>query len=118
MKIEKQEKITDTNKVEKELANDLEDRNLLLDEYDKEQVRDKNIDFKTLFIVLLCMFISLCIVLPGVYIKNEIYYISRDISKLDEQRIVLLEERRALQRKIEAIYFKNQVLDDFLFEDE
>ncbi len=111
-------KPTDAMKKESDNLDKSNDRNLLLDEYDKEQTKDKNIDFKTLLIVLLCIFISLCIVLPGIYIKNEIYYISRDISKLDEQRIVLLEEHRALLRKIEAIQFKNQVLDEFLFDDE
>lgn len=95
-----------------------EDRDSLLDEYDKEQTRDKNLDFKTLFLVLLCMLTVLTVILPDVYIKNQIYYISRDINKLDEQKTVLEEEHRDLMRKIEAIQFKNQVLDDFLFEDE
>lgn len=94
------------------------DRSSLLDEYDKEQLRDKNLDFKTLFLALLSMFCVLAIILPGIYIKNQIYYISRDINKLDEQKTVLQEEHRELMRKIEAIQFKNQVLDNFLFEDE
>lgn len=89
----------------------MKDRNILLDEYDKETRRDKNLDFKTLIIVLLSMATTFAVILPGIYIKNEIYYISRDISKLYGEYSVLKEENRELKRDIEAIRFKNQVLD-------
>lgn len=89
----------------------MSDRRILLDEYDKETKRDKNIEFKTLIIVLLSMAVTFAVILPGIYIKNEIYYISRDISKLYGEYSVLKEENRELKRKIEAIRFKNQVLD-------
>lgn len=89
----------------------MKDRHILLDEYDKETRRDKNLDFKTLIIVLLSMAVTFAVILPGIYIKNEIYYISRDISKLYGEYSVLKEENRELRRDIEAIRFKNQVLD-------
>lgn len=89
----------------------MRDRRVLLDEYDKETRRDKNLEFKTLIIVLLSMAVTFAVILPGIYIKNEIYYISRDISKLYGEYSVLKEENRELKRKIEAIRFKNQVLD-------
>lgn len=95
-----------------------QDRHDLLDEYDSEQKKDVNLDFKTLVLVILSMVVTFAVVLPGVYIKNKIYYVSRDIGKLYEQHTVLNEENRDLKRKIEAIQFKNQVLDTFMFEDE
>lgn len=89
----------------------MNDRKILLDEYDKEIKKDKNISLKTLITVLLSVAVSLAVIIPGIYIKNEIYYISRDISKLYGEYSVLKEENRELKRKIEAIRFKNQVLD-------
>lgn len=93
------------------------DRSILLDEYDEEQNREKNLSFKSLVFVLLSMLVTFSVVLPGIYIKNKIYYISRDIGKLYEQHTVLKEENRELRRKIEKIQFKNQILDT-IFADE
>lgn len=94
------------------------DKDELLHQYDSEQKRDKNLEFKTLIFALLWVFVILSVVLPGIYIKNEIYYISRDITKLYEQYSSLSEEQRELKRKIEAIQFKNQILDPLFMEEE
>ncbi|MBN2964352.1 hypothetical protein JWV37_06140 [Sulfurospirillum sp. T05] len=93
-----------------------EDRQELLGEYDKEQSREKNLDLKTLALVYLTMLFFLGIFLPKIYIKNEIYYISRDISGLYGQYEILLEENRELRLGIESIRFKNQVLDVLFLE--
>lgn len=99
-------------------AKSVNDKAKLLDEYDEEQNKEKNLDLKTLVLVLLSMFVSFVVVLPGIYIKNEIYYISRDINKLYEQYTVLKEENRELERSIEKIQFKNQVLDTLDIDEE
>ncbi len=85
------------------------DKDELLAQYDAQQQRDENIDLKTLLVVVLCMFIAFAILVPNIYIKNKIYYISRDIGKLYEQHTMLKQENRELKRKIEDIQFKNQV---------
>ncbi len=94
------------------------DKNILLDEYDKEQSKEENLSLKTLAMAFLSMGVAFIILLPGIYIKNKIYYISRDISKLYEENIVLSEENKKLKQKIEAIQFKNQILDSFYDEEE
>lgn len=89
----------------------MDDRQELLQAYDKEQKREINLSFKTLAMVYLALLVSLALFLPKIYIKNEIYYNSRDISELYGQYEVLLEENRELKLAIEWMRFKNQVLD-------
>lgn len=48
---------------------------------------------------------------PAIYIRNEIYYISRDIAALRTKHEVLLEENRALNNDIEYLRYKNEILD-------
>ncbi len=87
------------------------DKNQLLDTIDEEIKREKNLDFKLLVTVYLTILLGLLVILPKIYIKNEIYYTSREISKLSSEYSVLKEENRFLRQKVEYIKFKNQVLD-------
>ena len=87
------------------------DKNQLLDKIDEEIKREKNLDFKLLVMVYLSILVGLLVILPKIYIKNEIYYVSREISKLSSEYSVLQEENRFLKQKVEYIKFKNQVLD-------
>lgn len=87
------------------------DKNQLLDQIDEEIKREKNLDFKLLITVFLTILVGLLVILPKIYIKNEIYYTSREINKLSSEYSVLLEENRFLSQKVEHIKFKNQVLD-------
>ena len=89
----------------------MSDKQELLNDYDLEQKKEKNIEFKFLLVVYLAIFLGLLLLLPKIYIKNQIYYISRDISKLNSEYSVLREENRALKQKVEYIRFKNQILD-------
>jgi cell division protein FtsL len=94
----------------------MNDKNQLLQDYDTEQKREKNIDFKTLLLVYLALGVAFLVILPKVYIKNQIYYISRDINKLDTEYSILEEENRYLKQKVESIKFKNQILDSVLID--
>ena len=88
----------------------------LLDEYDNEQKKEKNLDFKFLLLIYLSLAVGFSIILPKIYIKNQIYYISRDINKLYSNYSILKEENRYLKQKLESIRFKNQVLDSVFIE--
>ncbi len=84
----------------------------LLDEVESHRKRHvDNLSVKLLLGVLLALFTALLVILPDIYLKNEIYYESRDIAKLYNEYSVLKEENRALKQKLEKIKFKNQVLD-------
>lgn len=87
-------------------------KHVLLNEIDKSLKRHvDNLSIKLLFGVLLALFTALLVILPDIYLKNEIYYESRDIAKLYNEYSVLKAENRALKQKLEKIKFKNQVLD-------
>jgi cell division protein FtsL len=90
----------------------INDKQELLEEYGEE----KNLDFKFLLLVYLSLAVAFSIILPKIYIKNQIYYISRDIHKLYSENSILQEENRFLKQKLESIRFKNQVLDSVFIE--
>ena len=75
------------------------------------EVKKSGIFFSDLLKVYLAMIVGFVFLIPMLYIKSQIYYASRDISGLLNDYAVLHEENRDLQRKIENIKFKNQILD-------
>ena len=87
------------------------DKQEILVEYEHESSKTKDLSFKTLATVYLFLFLSLMIFLPMIYIKNQIYYISRDFGKQISEYEVLIEENRRLKLGIETVRFKYQVLD-------
>ncbi len=95
----------------KKTIKDKDGKKQLLDKIDEEINAEKNLDFRLLVTVYLSIIVGLLIILPKIYIKNEIYYISRQISKISSEYSVLKEENRFLKQKVEYIKFKNQVLD-------
>lgn len=57
------------------------------------------------------LFLILALYLPKIYLRNNIYYISRDINKLHDNYISLKEENRFLAQQLEDMKFKNQIMD-------
>jgi cell division protein FtsL len=78
---------------------------------DKKPRQEKNISLKFLIWTYVVMIIGFVLLLPMIYIKNQIYYHSRDISALWSEYSILMEENRDLRQKIEIIRFKQKVLD-------
>ncbi len=73
--------------------------------------KSRNIDFKFFLMVLLSMCIVLLLAFPKIYVRNHIYYTSKDINKLLDEYEALKEENRLLKEKLEFMKYKNQVLD-------
>ena len=71
---------------------------------------------KALIIVSITMFISLAIFIPKIYLRNNIYYISKDINKLYTQQISLKEENKFLKQQHEDALFKNQIMDSLILQ--
>ncbi|NCD12007.1 MAG: hypothetical protein EOL93_05610 [Epsilonproteobacteria bacterium] len=94
----------------------MEDKNELLEQYDAEQKVEKNLDFRFLMLVYMVMGVAFLLVLPKIYIKNQIYYMSRDIGKLYGEYSILKEENRVLKQNLENMRFKNQILDTIYIE--
>lgn len=118
-KIEKFETKKDKQAPQKQRAKTEEskkDSNKKIDEKDAllientDQDSEQNISFSQLMLVFLAIFIALVVLLPKVYISNQIYYLSREVSELNSKKDVLLEERSLLSSKIEEISYKQQIL--------
>ncbi|MDR2789984.1 MAG: hypothetical protein LBB59_03300 [Campylobacteraceae bacterium] len=78
---------------------------------ESEEPKEVNISAKFLFYTYAAMIAGFLLLLPMIYIKNQIYYHSRDISALWSEYSILMEENRDLRQKIEIIRFKQKVLD-------
>ncbi|MBP9492265.1 MAG: hypothetical protein KBE79_03530 [Sulfurospirillum sp.] len=94
----------------------MDDKNELLEEYDAEGRVEKNLDFRFLMLVYMVIFVAFLLILPKIYIKNQIYYMSRDIHKLYSEYSILSEENRVLKQNLENMRFKNQILDTMYIE--
>jgi len=75
------------------------------------QRKNKDLDFKFLIMILLMMTIAFMLAFPKIYLRNHIYYTSREINKLLDEYETLKEENRLLRSKLEYMKYKNQVLD-------
>jgi len=86
----------------------------LLDEVKEVWEPTSRLSVTTLMIAVLGMLLVSAILMPKIYLRNTIYYESRDVTKLEHQFAILKQEKELLKAKVEAIRYKNQV-EDTLF---
>ena len=89
----------------------MSDKIELLEELDSVLNIQKRLDFKYLAFTLLLMSFFLMAIFPKIYIQQQIFYKSRDISKLKGEYDTLVEENILIKSSVESIRFKNQILD-------
>lgn len=70
----------------------------------------------SLIIVFTVLIISLVLFTPKIFLKNNIYYISKDINKLYAHYISIKEENRFLAQQLEDMKFKNQIMDSLIID--
>lgn len=82
------------------------------------------IDIKALFrfqnsiiLVMAILFIALLLAFPKIFLRNNIYYVSKDINKLYAHYISLKEENKFLSQQLEDMKFKNQITDSLILND-
>ena len=71
--------------------------------------------FNSIIIIISILIISLVLFFPKIYLRNNIYYVSKDINKLYAHYISLQEENKFLVQQLEDEKFKNQIIDSLLF---
>jgi len=71
---------------------------------------------KALLIVFSILIFALIFFMPKIYLQNNIYYVSKDINKLNTQYISLKEENKFLKQQHEDALFKNQITDSLILE--
>ncbi len=70
---------------------------------------------KIVILTIVTIFIlSLVLFIPKIYLRNNIYYISKDINKLYSHYISLKEENKFLKQQLEDAKFKNNITDSLL----
>ncbi|UTJ05339.1 hypothetical protein [Arcobacter roscoffensis] len=69
----------------------------------------------SLIIVFTILIFAITIYFPKIYLRNNIYYVSKDVNKLYAHYISLQEENRFLSQQLEDMKFKNQIIDSLLF---
>lgn len=71
----------------------------------------KKLDENFLLYTMLLIALVLVILFPKIYITQQIYFTSRDISKLQGEYDTLKEENRLIRSSVESLRYKNQILD-------
>ncbi|MEA3314274.1 MAG: hypothetical protein U9Q30_00260 [Campylobacterota bacterium] len=74
------------------------------------------IDKKPILLVLLSIIVVLLFLTPKIWLRNNIYYISKDINKLQSHYISLKEEKKFLKQQHEDALFKNQIMDSLILQ--
>lgn len=86
------------------------------DEILKEFEKPLNLGFIDLVWAFVIMGVMILLFIPTIYIRNEIYYISRDIDTLRTKHSVLVEENRELERSIEELKFRYEIINELSIE--
>ncbi len=86
-------------------------KNVLLEGFSDATKEDKNLSPNHLLFAVLLISFALFVFAPQIYIRNQIYYLSREIAALRAEESVLNEENKDLKRKLENMRFQNQILD-------
>ncbi len=83
----------------------------LLEEYDSLLKVKKQLNFNYFLYIFFTLTFIAMFAFPKVYITQQIYFTSRDISKLKREYETLKEENKIISASVESIKFKNQILD-------
>ena len=67
-----------------------------------------------ILIVLVALIFALVLFIPKIFLRNNIYYMSKDINKMYAHYISLQEENKFLDQQLEDMKFKNQIIDSLL----
>jgi cell division protein FtsL len=70
----------------------------------------------SIIIIFIMMGTLLILFMPKIFLRNNIYYLSKDINKLHSQYISLKEENKFLAQQLETMKYKNQIMDSLLLQ--
>ncbi|ELF6739970.1 hypothetical protein RA720_000978 [Campylobacter upsaliensis] len=89
----------------------IEAKDTLLEGFSKATKEERNLNANHLLFASLLLSFALFLFVPQIYIRNQIYYLSREIATLKAEESVLNEENKELKRRLENRRFQNQILD-------
>jgi len=89
-------------------------KNELLDElfitFDAKE-SPQNIEFRYLLSTIGVILIIGVITFPKIYIQQQIYFTSREVTKLKSEYDILQEEHKIISASVEKMKFKDNILD-------
>ncbi len=88
-----------------------DEKEQLLEEYERHQKKEANLEPKLLLMMFALLFLAIALVAPKIYLRNNIYFVSKDIYKLQTEKDSLEEEHRKLKRELEDMKFRHLVTD-------
>jgi cell division protein FtsB len=71
---------------------------------------------KAIYFVLGFLFIMLFLFIPKIWLRANIYYVSKDINRYYSKYVSLKEENRFLKQQLEKMKFKNTISNPLLLE--
>lgn len=89
----------------------MREKDLVLREYDELLKEGRNLEVKHLFIAFMLLIVAIAVFIPKIYLRNEIYFTSKEIHKLQNHKEILAEENSKLKQEIEDIKFKYLVTE-------
>lgn len=75
-----------------------------------------NLNFLELLKVYLIISIAFLLILPLISIRNEIYFLSKDINELKTKKDVLIQENSNLKIELEKIKFEHKIINPIKIE--
>lgn len=99
----KKENLSEKN-LEAQVSINASEKEAILDDV---LIKEDNISFRLVCIMLGLMLFVLALFIPKIYIRNNIYYTSRNIIQLQAQLDSLNEENKYIKKQLEDIKFHN-----------
>lgn len=87
------------------------DKNELLRDIDEISHEEKGLGFRAVILGVVGMVTVVAVLFPKIYINSNIYYLSLEINGLYSNEKSLSEEQRFLKQKLEAIKYKQDILN-------
>lgn len=77
----------------------------------KKISKENGITFGMVTVIFMAVSIVLILTLIKIYLSNQIYYESKIVNKMNREVAVLKAENVMLEQNVEALKYKNQVVD-------
>ncbi len=84
----------------------------------KQKRTPNGITFGMVAVIVIVTTIVLILTLIKVYLSNQIYYESKKVNKIQREVTMLRAQNKRLREQVEALYFKQNVLDTIVVESE
>jgi hypothetical protein len=87
------------------------EKELILEEIMLDMGRENDFSVTTLIRVILLLLVTVLLFGVKIHFSNQVYELSRDISRLKNERSYLKEQKSVIEQKVEKVRFKNDIMD-------